>query len=282
MRHFHESPNLYIGAVDIKVQNIEKSIAFYEQIIGLKVLQKSDKSASMTADGKNPLIILEQPENVVPKTQRTAGLYHFAILLPTRADLSVFLRHIAEIGYPLGAGDHLVSEALYLNDLDGNGIEVYTDRPSETWKWENGLVDMATLEIDAEGILAESNAPWQGLPVGTVMGHIHLHVSDLAKAADFYTKGLGYEIVSNYPQAHFLSTGGYHHHIAINTWAGTGVPATPVNSVGLNWYEIVFPSEEKREQTVQQLEQVGATVSKQGNDYVTSDPAGNGIRLVLK
>lgn len=281
MTNFHQKPTVFVGEVNIKVKKLDYSVGFYENIIGLKVLEKTDHKAILTTDGKKPLLTLEQPEDVIAKPQRTAGLYHFAILLPSRADLSVFLRHLLETGYPLGAADHYVSEAIYLNDPDGNGIEVYRDRPADEWTWKNGLVDMATEQLDAQGILAESNAEWTGLPEGTVMGHIHLHVSDLKKAEEFYTNGLGFDVVSYYPQAVFLSSGGYHHHIAINTWQGTGAPTPPKNSVGLNWYTIIYPEQETREDAIERLGQLGAPVTQEADYYVTSDPAGNNIRLLV-
>lgn len=213
MEGFHQKPNIYVGEVNIKVKNLDNALTFYQNIMGFQVLEKTERKAALTTDGKTTLVTLEQPENVIPKEGRMSGLYHFAILLPSRADLSVFLRHFLGTGYPLGAADHYVSEALYINDPDGNGIEVYRDRPSKEWTWKNGLVDMATEELDGNSILAESDAEWNGLPAGTVMGHIHLHVGDLQKAEEFYTKGLGFEVVSHYPQALFLSTGRYHHHI---------------------------------------------------------------------
>jgi len=282
MNDFHQSPVIYVRDVSLKVQNLERSIEFYIDVIGFKLLQKEGNKAYMTADGKQAILTLEQPEDVVPKQGRTAGLYHFAILLPTRKDLSKFLRHIAEIRYPIGAGDHLVSEALYLNDLDGNGIEVYRDRPPETWKWNGELVHMDTLPVDFEDLLAETAEPWQGLPADTKMGHIHLHVSDLSKAEKFYTEGLGFDIVSYYPNAIFLSSGKYHHHVAINTWAGVGVPPTPENGVGLKSYTVVLPDEEKRQETVQRLQALGAPVKKDGEIYITKDPSQNTIHLVLE
>nr|WP_263324043.1 VOC family protein [Neobacillus sp. Marseille-Q6967] len=281
MEGFHQEPNIYVGEVSIKVKNLEKSLAFYKEMIGFQVLKKTDQKAVLTTNGKTALLTLEQPENVISKPERTAGLYHFAILLPTRADLSVFLRHIVQKGYPLGAADHYVSEALYLNDPDGNGIEVYRDRPSKEWTWKNGLVDMATEQLDGNGILAESDAVWTGLPAGTLMGHIHLHVGDLKKAEEFYTRGLGFEIVSYYPQAVFLSTGKYHHHIAINTWQGAGAPTPPENSVGLSWYTLVFPSETERDNAVKQLQQVGAPIRNEEGHIETKDPSGNRIRLLI-
>ncbi|MEH7493894.1 VOC family protein [Neobacillus niacini] len=282
MEGFHQSPNIYSSEVNLKVKNLDYALTFYQNIMGFKVLEKTDRKAVLTADGKKPLVTLEQPENVIPKEERMSGLYHFAILLPSRADLSVFLRHFLGTGYPLGAADHYVSEALYITDPDGNGIEVYRDRPSNEWTWENGLVDMATVELDGNSILAESDAEWTGLPPGTIMGHIHLHVGDLQKAEEFYTKGLGFNIVSHYPQAVFLSTGGYHHHIAINTWQGVGVPTPPENSVGLNWYSLVFPDNAARESAIERLKELGTSVEKEADYYVTSDPSGNKIRLELK
>lgn len=281
MEKFHQEPNIFVGEVNIKVKNLDYSLTFYQNIMGFQVLEKTDRRAVLTTDGKTPLVTLEQPEDVVAKTSRTSGLYHFAILLPSRADLSVFLRHMIQTGYPLGAADHYVSEALYLNDPDGNGIEVYRDRPSAEWNWNNGLVEMATEELDGNEILAESDAEWNGLPVGTLMGHIHLHVADIKKAEQFYTKGLGFEVVSYYPQAAFLSTGGYHHHIAINTWQGEGAATPPKNSVGLNWYSLVFPDEAMRENAIKQLKQLGALITEEADFYVTSDPSGNQIRLVI-
>ncbi|WHY78255.1 VOC family protein [Neobacillus sp. WH10] len=281
MENFHQKPSIYVGEVNIKVKNLDNAVTFYQNIIGFQVLERAESKAVLTTDGKTPLLTLEQPDDVIPKAGNMSGLYHFAILLPSRADLSVFLRHLIQTGYPLGAADHYVSEALYLNDPDGNGIEVYRDRPSSEWTWKNNLVEMATEQLDSEGILAESDAEWKGLPFGTVMGHIHLHVGDLQKAEEFYTKGLGFDVVSYYPQAAFLSTGGYHHHIAINTWQGVGAPTLPKNSVGLNWYTLVFPSEVARENVIKQLQQVGAPVKKEADYYVTSDPSGNQIRLVV-
>src|SRR5574342_874504 len=135
MDKFHQAPNIYVGEVNIKVKNLDYSLTFYQNIMGFQVLEKSEHKAVLTTDGKKPLLTIEQPKEVVAKTGRTSGLYHFAILLPSRADLSVFLRHMVQTGYPLGAADHYVSEALYLNDPDGNGIEVYRDRSADEWTW---------------------------------------------------------------------------------------------------------------------------------------------------
>ncbi len=281
MSKFHQKPVTYIEEVNLKVKDLDISISFYKSIMGFQVLRKADRTAVLTSDGKRSLVTLEQPDDVISRRGRNSGLYHYAILLPSRAKLSVFLRHLIETKYPFGASDHYVSEALYLNDPDGNGIEVYRDRPDVEWTWNGKTVEMATEPLDARGILAESDAPWTGLPKDTIMGHMHLHVSNLKEAEDFYTKGLGFDVVAYYPQAAFLSFGGYHHHLGINTWQGVGAPPTPSNSVGLNWYTIVYPDKAAREKALHQLEQIGAPIRAEKDYYVTNDPSMNQIRLLV-
>lgn len=277
MNQFHEKPHTFVGEVNINVTDLSRSLAFYTGILGLKVLTQTDRQAVLTADGQTALVTLERPDGVTPKQGGTSGLYHFAILLPERKELAQFLRHLLQAEYRFGAADHYVSEAIYLDDPDGNGIEVYRDRPASEWTWKDGLVDMATVQLDGDSILAESDEPFTGLPAGTIMGHIHLHVSSIPEAERFYTEGLGFKIVSHYPQAIFTSTGGYHHHIALNTWQGAGAPRPAQNSVGLNWFTLLFPSEEAREEAVARLQGIGAAV----NEYVTEDPAGNRIHLTV-
>lgn len=278
-KNFFETPAVYVGEVNINVTNLSKALDFYQNIIGFQVLEHSERKALLTADGKTTLLTLEQPDDVLPRKERTTGLYHFAILLPTRANLSEFLQHLIRSGSRIGASDHYVSEALYLNDPDGNGIEVYRDRPSSEWSWSAGRVTMATEPLDGDSILAEGEKEWTGLPVGTVMGHIHLHVSDLEKTEEFYMKGLGFTVVTKYPGALFVSTADYHHHIGLNIWNGEGALAPVKNSVGLNWYTLVFPNEDIREKAVIRLEQIGATITKVKDCYVTVDPSGNEIQL---
>lgn len=280
-KKFHQKPNVYVGKVSINVMSLEKSLAFYQNMMGFRVLEQAERKAVLTADGQTPLLILEQPDDVIPKQKRTTGLYHFALLLPERADLASFLWHLLKTGYQFGASDHFVSEALYLSDPDGNGIEVYRDRPASEWSWAGGEVAMATEQLDGDSLLSESDAPWTGLPSETIMGHIHLHVADLEKTAEFYTTGLGFSIVSRYPGAIFVSTGGYHHHLALNVWNGTGVPAPAKNSVGLNWFTLEFPDEGTRARTMENLRQIGETASREGSDFVTEDPSGNRMRLMI-
>ncbi|WP_080848831.1 VOC family protein [Cytobacillus gottheilii] len=274
---FHESPHVYVGHVHLKVQDLQRSLAFYQDILGLTVLEQSDHTALLSADGKTELISLTQPSPIFPKQNRTSGLYHFALLLPERKDLAAVIRHLISTGYPLqGASDHLVSEALYLADPDGNGIEIYRDRTSEGWEWENGEVVMATNAMDVEGVLSEwDGSHWEGLPAGTIMGHIHLHVSEFAKTKEFYIKGLGFQTVCTYGgQALFISTGGYHHHIGLNTWNGIGAPAPSEAHAGMESFTLVYPNEEERQAAVNRLKTLGIDIAKANGQYIVKDPSG--------
>ena len=282
--NFHSEPNVFVSHVHLKVADLKRSINFYQQIIGFQVIEQTEKQASLSTDGKTPLVTIEQPENIRPKQPRTTGLYHFALLLPSRSDLAKVIEHFIKIGYPLqGASDHLVSEALYLADPDGNGIEIYTDRPASTWKWNSDEVVMSTERLDIESILAEGDGtPWNGLPAATLMGHVHLHVSELHKAEEFYCKGLDFDIVTRYGgPALFISTGRYHHHIGLNTWNGIGAPAPSEESVGLKNYTLVYPNEEAREHAVANLNKLGAAVIQENGQLITEDPSGNRIILSI-
>ncbi|GIO27296.1 VOC family protein [Ornithinibacillus bavariensis] len=281
-KRFFQKPTIFVGEVNIKVLNIAKSLAFYQRVFGFAILEQSERKVVLSADGVQPLLILEQPEDIMAKVGRTTGLYHFAILLPRRADLANFLKHLIQTEGPsirLGASDHYVSEALYFDDPDGNGIEVASDKPSMDWNWNNGHVDMATVALDASNLLAESDKDWDGIPKDTVMGHIHLHVADLEETENFYVNGLGFDIVTRYPGALFASTGGYHHHLGLNVWNGVGAPAPAANSVGLNWFTLVVPDEITKEKIIARLSEIGVSTETIGNSTVVKDPAGNQMQL---
>lgn len=281
---FHQKPHIFVSQVEIKVENLERSLDFYKKMIGFQVLEESENKATLTANGETALLTIVQPENAVSKKTRTTGLYHYALLLPNRSDLARVLQHLMQHRYPLqGASDHLVSEALYLADPDGNGIEIYTDRPASDWNWKSKEVVMSSERLDIENLLTEAEGEmWGGLPTETLMGHIHLHVSELSKTEEFYVKGLGFTVVNRYgQQALFISTGEYHHHIGLNTWNGVGAPAPVENSVGLNWFSLEFPDEESREMIVGQLANIGASVHELNGVFETRDPSGNRIRLLV-
>lgn len=277
--NFHQPPKTYTGEVFLRVTDLDKLTNFYTDIIGFRILEKAENRVVLTADGKKPLLVLEQPAHILPKEPRRTGLYHFALLLPTRADLGKAIKHFSKNEVRLGASDHLVSEALYLSDPDGNGIEIYRDRKPEEWTWQDGFVGMSTDPIDAQGVvMASGNEEWDGLPAGTVMGHVHLHVANLAETQSFY-EALGFELVTPYPQALFMSTGKYHHHIGMNTWNGVGAPRPSKESAGLEAYTLVYPDQATLDAAIEKIEGRGATVESKAGYFVTEDPSGNGIVL---
>lgn len=281
---FHKSPTTYVGNVVLKVGDIDRSVQFYEQVIGLKVLEKMERKVRFTADGKNVLLTIEQPNNVIKKTENKTGLYHFALLMPEQSDLANIVRHFINIGIQFGSADHLVSEALYLADPDGNGIEIYIDRHPDEWTWQNNEVNMTTDALDFNILLAdESETGWEGLPKGTVMGHIHLQVADLKSNERFYVEGLGFNVVSRFgSRALFISDNHYHHHIALNTWASTTIPNPTEDDVGLASYSVVFPDKATRDKTVLKLKDIAATVVEKAGSYVTYDPSGIRINLEIE
>lgn len=280
-RKYHKKPITHIGHVSINVSHLERSLTFYKQVIGYRLLEKTERQAILTVDGKAPSLILNVPEKAVPKPQRTTGLYHFAILLPQRNYLANFLRHLLTLNIPFGASDHSVSEAIYLDDPDGNGIEVYCDRPDVSWERIKDGVHMTSERLDGDGLLKEVDAKWTTLPDGTLIGHVHLHVTNLMETEHFYKEGLNFDLMTRYPGALFMSAGGYHHHLGLNIWNGEGAEAPPQNSVGLNWFEIVLADVATRERIKEQLENIHAPVKVTKDYYETKDPSGNVIRLVV-
>ncbi|GAC42012.1 VOC family protein [Paenibacillus popilliae] len=281
--NFHRYPHTYVGHVLLAVESLERSLLFYCDILGFKVLEQSCTSTVLTADGITPLVTLEQPDSIQPRNLRKTGLYHIAFLLPSRSELADILQYFIQIGYPLqGASDHDVSEALYLADPEGNGIEIYADRSPDTWSWKGGQVGMATVALQADSLLHEATGrSWTAMPSGTIIGHIHLQVSELEKTEEFYCMGLGFEPVARYGrQALFISSGKYHHHIGLNTWHSAGAPAPDIDSAGLKWFILVLPDEETRKQTVERLRQLHAPVEEEAGKVRTVDP--NGIHLILQ
>jgi catechol 2,3-dioxygenase len=218
--------------------------------------------------------------DALPRPPATAGLFHLAVLVPTRADLACALRRVWEAGWHLsGAADHLVSEALYLSDPEGNGIELYRDRPRDEWRYAGDELEMATLPLDLEDLLAE---PTDGsdasvMPDGTVLGHVHLQVSDLPSARAFWVDALGLDVtVQSYPGALFTSAGGYHHHVGLNTWAGVGVPRPPGGARGLEWFEVVVPDSDAASAARVRLTAV-ADVRDVDGGAIAEDPSGNAV-----
>ncbi|WP_410511694.1 VOC family protein [Paenibacillus sp. BR2-3] len=274
-----------IGLVQLRVSNLERSLDFYQNVVGLSILRQAGREAEMTADGQNVLLILREIENAkVLRRNSAAGLYHFAILVPDRPSLGLVLRNLISSGIHVGQGDHLVSEALYIQDPDNNGIELYRDRPKDTWKKDaEGNYIMTTDPVDVDGLLAASeDLPWKGLPAGTVIGHVHFHVGDLGKAREFYMDVLGFELTAYYGDAAmFISAGGYHHHIGLNIWAGQGAPAAPADAAGIDYFTLLLPSEEERTAVVERVRQAGYTVDETDGVPAFKDPWNIGIRLIV-
>jgi catechol 2,3-dioxygenase len=278
--------------VHLLVSDLDRSLRFYTDVLGFQLGRRFDNEAGLTADGSTPVILLTGQPNARPKPPRTSGLYHYAILLPARADLARTVQHMRDVGYQIqGAADHRVSEALYLADPDGNGIEVYADRPRAAWPWRDGAVEMTTEPLDLRGLLAElhsADGGWQGVPAGTRIGHVHLHVADLGQAEDFYCNTLGFTLMQRFPpeeaaagraSALFVSAGGYHHHVGLNVWAGVGAPPPPPDAVGLRWYTIHLPDKGELERTVERLRASGVELRQEADTLTLHDPFGNGIRL---
>lgn len=232
----------HIAEVSLTVSNLDRSIAFYSEVLGFRVIDQASTGAVLGASADRPLLRLHENADARPKPRRSSGLYHVAILVPTRAALGRSLRRLAERRHPLsGAADHLVSEALYLSDPDGLGLEIYQDRPRESWPREDGELLMATDPLDLDAIVRELGAetPWTGLDPGTTIGHVHLHVPGLETAEAFYCGDVGFApTLRRYPGALFVAAGGYHHHLGLNIWAGAGAPPPPPDAVGLTRFTI--------------------------------------------
>jgi catechol 2,3-dioxygenase len=207
-------------------------------------------------------------------------LYHYAILLPDRLALGRFIGHLARIGLHAGMSDHFVSEAVYIDDPDGLGIEVYADRPRSAWKHENRQLTMTTLPLNAQALFeAAGRAPWEGLPAGTVIGHVHLFVGDIEKAAAFYHDLIGFDkVVWNYPGALFMSAGGYHHHLGTNIWAAQSPPASENDAKLIEW-EIVVPKSGDVADVEASVRKGGVPIEREGSSVLVRDPWGTAVRV---
>lgn len=282
MEDFH-SDNIYVSELLLKVENITRAKEFYKSIMGFEILEDKGKEVELTSNGKDSIITLLEPENVIAKEQRRTGLYHIAILLPDKIQLGLFLKNIRDKSYPIiGGSNHGVSNAIYLQDPDDNGIEVYADLDPNKWKRDGKEVEMVTLPLDYDKLIDETgDKDWQGAPDDTIIGHIHLHVKDLEEADKFYTEGLGMDLVSRAGRsASFYSSKGYHHHIAANIWNGRGSPPLDENSVGMKHYTLKFPNEELLKDAFDRVNDLGYKAYKKDGDIYIEDPSSNLIRLV--
>jgi catechol 2,3-dioxygenase len=280
-------PDTAIGTVRLRVADLDDLTTFYERVVGLPAVERGGDVTRLGAAGGDPLIELVGAPDAPPAPSFSTGLFHLAILVPDRAELARSLQRVAGAGWRLtGASDHLVSEALYLQDPEGNGIEIYRDRPREEWRRNGDELAMATLPLDLESILGElhpGERQANGMPGGTTMGHVHLQVADIPAAERFYNRALGLDVmVRSYPGALFLAAGGYHHHIGLNTWQSQGAPPPPEGSLGLDRYELVLPSAAERDSAAERLADVGGDPQRLDEGVLATDPSGNRVLLTAR
>ena len=274
-------PATRIGAVHLTISDLRRSIRFYETHLGFLVHRRDERAAWLGAGGPD-LLILSQCE-AAPRVRGTTGLYHFAILVPSRAELARSLRRLVATNTIMqGAADHGVSEALYLADEDGIGIEIYRDRPRGQWPLVEGQLRMGADPMDLEALLAEAGRAEgnAGLAPDTVIGHVHLHVSRLEEAHAFYVGLLGFEVTQRYgPSALFVAAGGYHHHIGLNTWAGVGAPPPPPGAIGLKHFVVSLPNGAALAAVHERLRAAGVVPQAIDGGLLIHDPAKNAILL---
>jgi catechol 2,3-dioxygenase len=269
-----------VGAVHLTVADLQRSLEYYRTQIGLQVLDNGGSEASL-GTGNRELLRLVEERGAQPAGGYT-GLYHFALLVPQRIQLAAWISHAARerVGMT-GMSDHFVSEALYLRDPDGHGIEIYWDRPRAVWEGQV-MERMTTLPLDVDSILSElddpANAPFDGLPDGTVMGHVHLKVADIESTVGFYRDVLGFALMAQLgPMAAFLAAGGYHHHLGANTWESAGAPAPPAGAAALRHATIVLPDSAERDRGVGRLEHAGIAIEDHPDGPLVHDPSGNAL-----
>ena len=288
---YGQAPNGYrlpagtrLGPVRLQVADLARSLPFYVETLGFREVARDAGQATLAAHADDRVLVeLVERRGVRPAGRGLLGLYHVAILLPDRASLGRFVRHLSESRTPAGAGDHLVSEAFYLTDPDGLGIEVYADRPRETWNRLGRELMLATDPVDVRGLVAEAGEEaWSGMPAGTVIGHVHLHVGSIEQAQAFYSEALGFDRMTwRYPGALFLGADGYHHHLGTNTWAGAGArPPADTDARLLEW-TIELPRATDVAAVSQSLSDAGYPVEWAGEGdgmATTQDPWGTRVR----
>jgi catechol 2,3-dioxygenase len=271
-----------MGPVHLTVADLERSLRYYHDALGLEVRDRGAGRASLGAGDAELLVLVEEP-GARPAPRHT-GLFHFALLVPARADLARWLAHAARERVPLaGMSDHYVSEAIYLGDPDGHGIEIYADRPREVWEGQV-MARMTTEPLDVNGLLAElddpATAPFEGLATGTVMGHVHLQVAGVEDAIGFYRDVLGFDVMAEFvPSAAFFGAGGYHHHVGANTWRSRGATPPPPGSAALRHATIVLPAAGERDRVAARAVAAGQDPEAVEDGVLVRDPSGNALVL---
>lgn len=277
-------PATRLGAVHLTVADLDRSLAFYQRVLGFQVQAQESHYAELGAGREALVVLYEQPG--ARAVRNHTGLYHFAILTPSRVALAHSLLRLIETRTPIGGSDHLVSEAIYLSDPDGNGIEIYRDRPRSSWTYAHGEIRMDTIPLDYQGVLAElegAEGDWNGLHPDTVLGHMHLHVARLEPAIEFYRDVIGFDFMAHYGgQAGFLSAGGYHHHLGLNTWAGVGAPPPPADAAGLRHWTVRLVDLDERARLIERLTTRGVAYAERADGLFVRDPSENGVLFVVE
>ena len=273
---------LRAGSLRLAVRDLPLVQAFYESVLGLETLESGPDHARLGAGGA-ALLELVGNRRFTPAGPRAAGLFHAAFLLPDRASLGAWLTHAASTKAPIvGASDHIVSEAVYLSDPEGNGVEVYADRPPARWRGPDGAIRMSTGPLDIADLAAAATAPWAGFPSGGTLGHVHLQVGALGEADRFWRDGLGLDLTTRYPGASFYATGGYHHHIAANIWNSSGAPRRLDNMTGLQAVQLVAADAQTLDATLACAARAGIRAERRAGMAVVRDPWNIEIELTTE
>ncbi|RKD95408.1 VOC family protein [Halopiger aswanensis] len=265
----------HLGRTALRASALDNLVEFYRDVVGLSVLRRAETTAVLGVD-ETPLLVLERDENAPERRRAETGLYHNAFRVPSRAALGDALARIRNRWRLDGAADHLVSEALYLSDPAGNGVEIYRDRPRAEWPTtDDGRVRMATDPLDFAGIEAAATGD-ASAPSGTDVGHVHLEVSSLEAFEDFYAETLGFDVRADVPGALFVAAGGYHHHVGANTWNGRTDPA---EGQGLAWFEVVVPGSERLDAVRERIPDRKTEIAETANGFAVTDPDGVELRF---
>lgn len=280
MKQFHEKPTTHLGYITLSVIDLEKMTNYYQTMLGLEVLKETSNEVLLGVKDR-AIVNLKKDLSTIKAYQRQSGLYHLAVLLPTMKDFASYLLYVNDLKLIEGLSDHGVSNAVYFTDPEGNGIEVYADFDPKNWPRKNGEVEMVTEQVDVEKLLKLNPKPFTKMSEGTVLGHVHLHVSDLEVAKKFYVDGLGLDLIQKFGgQALFLSYGGYHHHLGLNTWLGSNVKNRDDKQSGIESYTFIYNDEKTLEDTVKKLRDHGYDVLNNDNFYTVKDPFNIKINLV--